>query len=159
MSHILISDQTEDAFFVLNNLTAFNYVSTKTGSPTAKPLADDPARKAIMVRGDSGENLGGLVFFLRGPDEIYVSWFWLSETIRGQGFGMKIMDALKEEAVRLKCKKVTLYTTTHQAPGFYQKAGFRLTRQEPTPSYPAFTDYYFEWLPGTMPTAESGNED
>lgn len=147
MNNIVISDRTEDAYFVANNLTAFNYACTKVGSPTMKPLSDDPKRKAIMVRAESGENLGGLVYLQRSPEEIYVSWFWLSEALRGQGFGMKIMETLKKEAVRLNCGKITLYTTTHQAPGFYEKAGFRLVRQEPTPAYPAFTDYYFEWIP------------
>lgn len=42
-------------------------------------------------------------------------------------------------------KKISLYTSSFQAPVFYPKMCFRLTRQEPTPHYPAYTDYYFEW--------------
>lgn len=145
MENIVISDRYEDADFVYRKL--FEYNISKVGPLTVGPLKKKESMKTILVCSETGTPLGGMVYEQKGSEELYVAYFWLPEILRGHGMGVKIIDLLKNEAVRLHCKKVSLYTSSFQAPGFYQKMGFRLTKQEPTPKYPAYTDYYFEWIP------------
>lgn len=145
MENIVISDRYEDADFVYRKL--FDYNISKVGPLTVGPLKKKESMKTILVCSETGTPLGGMVYEQKSPEELYVAYFWLPESLRGHGMGVKIVDILKKEAVRLRCKKVSLYTSSFQAPGFYPKMGFRLTKQEPTPKYPAYTDYYFEWNP------------
>ncbi len=145
METIVISDRYEDADFVYKKLFGFNI--SKVGPLSVGSLKKKESMKTILVRSETGVPLGGMVFEQKSPEELYAAYFWLPESLRGHGLGMKIIDILKNEAVRLHCKKISLYTSSFQAPGFYHKMGFRLTRQEPTPHYPAYTDYHFEWMP------------
>ena|ERR1051326_2189477 len=72
----------------------------------------------------TGETVGGLlgrtslgVFFI---DLVY-----LPESLRGTGVGYRIMQQAEAEAIARGCCAAVLYTISFQAPGFYEKLGYR----------------------------------
>lgn len=85
----------------------------------------DAATLDVVVRDDnSGEPVGGLLghtsfglFFL---DLLY-----LPEELRGSGMGNRIITLAEDEARRRGCTAAFVYTVTFQAPGFYERLGYR----------------------------------
>lgn len=54
----------------------------------------------------------------------FVSWLHVDESVRGQGWGKKLLAAAEEEARKLGCKKMFVDTLSFQAPKFYESLGF-----------------------------------
>lgn len=78
---------------------------------------------ACFLKTSQGELAGGLtgeVF----SNTLYVQYFWLEESYRGQGFGSKIFKKAETEAAALGATDIYLDTYSFQAAGFYQKLGF-----------------------------------
>jgi GNAT superfamily N-acetyltransferase len=80
---------------------------------------------AIFERGEGGEVCAGLSGFTWGG-ACKVEWLWVSEALRGQGTGRALMVRAEEEARRRGCAKMVVDTHSFQAPGFYQKLGFKI---------------------------------
>lgn len=72
----------------------------------------------------NGEHKGLFGFYGRG-DELYLSKFYFDKSIRGKGYGNKVVAFLQKEGKRLGKKKITLnvnkYNPTIQV---YEKMGF-----------------------------------
>lgn len=61
----------------------------------------------------------------------YLGWLqvqavWLSDTLRGQGFGRDLMKIAEEEAVRRGCMRAFLETYSFQALPFYERCGYQI---------------------------------
>jgi GNAT superfamily N-acetyltransferase len=85
----------------------------------------DRAILDILVRDEnSGKPVGGLLghtsFGL-----FFLDLFYLPEELRGSGLGSRIMALAEAEARRRGCSAVFVYTVTFQAPGFYERHGYR----------------------------------
>jgi ribosomal protein S18 acetylase RimI-like enzyme len=66
---------------------------------------------------------------------------WVSEEVRGQGYGQALLEAAEEAARKRGCKNVNLDTMSFQAPAFYQKLGYRIFGQ--LDDFPTgYTRYY-----------------
>ena len=78
-------------------------------------LASDPATNKV-VGGLLGRTSLGLFF---------IDLFFLPESMRGAGIGGRIMKQAEEEARRRGCLAAVLYTISFQAPGFYERHGYR----------------------------------
>jgi GNAT superfamily N-acetyltransferase len=77
----------------------------------------------ITVCDKEGNILGGL----EGGTSwnwLHVDNLWLREDLRGQGYGVKLMQMAEAEAVRRGCNHAMVDTFDFQAPGFYQKLGY-----------------------------------
>ena len=77
----------------------------------------------VTLQDGVGNILGGL----QGGTSwnwLHVDELWLSEDLRGQGYGSKLMLAAETEAVRRGCDHAMVDTFDFQAPGFYQKLGY-----------------------------------
>jgi GNAT superfamily N-acetyltransferase len=101
---------------VTDGLAAFN-------AERFRPV--DTATLDVLVRGkDSGEPIGGLLghtsFGL-----FFLDLFYLPEALRGAGLGSRIMVLAEDEARRRGCTAAFVYTVTFQAPGFYERHGYR----------------------------------
>ncbi len=71
----------------------------------------------------------------------YANWEWLrieilavSETLRGQGFGRRLMEDAEAFARDQGCRGAWVDTFTFQAPGFYERLGYQ--RFGELPDYP-----------------------
>ncbi len=79
-------------------------------------LASDPNSKTV-VGGLLGRTSLGLFF---------VDLFFVPEIYRGCGIGSRILEKAEEEAKKRGCSAGVLFTITFQAPGFYERHGYRV---------------------------------
>ena len=56
---------------------------------------------------------------------LFVQFFWIDEKYRRKGLGKRLLDMAEQEARRRDAKNVYLDTFSFQAPGFYEKLGYR----------------------------------
>ena len=56
---------------------------------------------------------------------LFVKLLWVSDAHRRAGLGTRLMKAAEAEARRRNCRAVWLDTFSFQAPGFYEKLGYR----------------------------------
>jgi GNAT superfamily N-acetyltransferase len=104
-----------DARFVFERLREFN--RSRTG------IDDGHRRLAILVRDEAGAIVGGLLgdtFW----GWLYVSILWIDESLRGQGYGHRLLVAAEQEAIARGCHHALLDTMSFQARPFYEKYGY-----------------------------------
>ena len=92
-----------------------------------RPHVDDMdfARITIFLRDGRGAVVGGLL------GEVYWGWLyidalWVSEQLRQQGYGSKLMSAAERAAAEKGCHSVYLDTFDFQALPFYQKLDYEI---------------------------------
>lgn len=73
---------------------------------------------------ENGEILGGIVAESVG-DTLEVQFLFVTEAARGQGLGSALLAEAEARAASDGLKRVLLNTYSFQAPGFYEKAGYR----------------------------------
>lgn len=78
----------------------------------------------IFVRGSKGLRAGLIGETGRGV--MKVALLWVSEELRGQGVGSRLLRAAEAEAVARGCRKVLLDTYDFQARPFYERHGYRV---------------------------------
>jgi GNAT superfamily N-acetyltransferase len=88
----------------------------------AGPLAY--SRKVLSVRDSKGRLLGGLILqsYWR---ESYIELLWLAARARGTGIGSRLIKEAERHARRRGSRLIHLNTFSFQAPGFYEKQGYR----------------------------------
>lgn len=115
---VVVSDNVTDEMMQLigGGLNDFN--DEVTGCADRKPIAvvaTDPSTGAILG-GATGRSSLGLLF---------LELFYLPPNHRGAGLGTEILRAFEEEGRRRGCIAAVLYTISFQAPGFYERHGWR----------------------------------
>jgi len=95
-----------------------NFNDAVTGVSDRRPLAVvvKDAASCQPVGGAIGRSSLGLLF---------LDLFFLPEALRGSGLGTEVLRAFEEEGRRRGCRSAVLYTISFQAPGFYQRNGWR----------------------------------
>lgn len=109
----------QDIAVVSDGLDEFNV--QQTGIRDWRPLA-------VLVR-EGDEVVGGLT----GRTSLglwFVDLMYLPEQLRGSGLGAEVLRRAEAEAVRRECRSGVLYT--FQAPGFYEKQGWRVFGEVPS---------------------------
>ena len=84
----------------------------------------DCAEFSLCVRDERGELLGGLAA-TRDLDCVTVDYLFVAEGARGQGRGAALLDRAEDEARRRGARRMLLNTFSFQAPGFYDRQGYR----------------------------------
>jgi len=81
-------------------------------------------RTVVSVRDGKGRLLGGLILqsYWR---ESYIELLWLSAQARRAGFGARLVEEAERRARRRGSRLIHLNTYSFQAPGFYEKQGYR----------------------------------
>ena len=108
------SPTSDDLQIIRDGLTAYNLQFVPDAQ--YQPLN-------ILLRAADGRVLGGLI----GNTYwgwLYVSLFWLDESLRGDGNGAEILAMAEQEALRRGCRHAHLDTLDFQAPAFYEKQGY-----------------------------------
>ena len=82
------------------------------------------SRTVLTVRDGDKRLLGGLILqsYWR---ESYIELLWLSARARNSGFGSKLIEETERRARRRGSRLIHLNTYSFQAPGFYEKQGYR----------------------------------
>ena len=91
--------------------------------------------EALLLYG-SGNNefLGGIVWhWLEEPHKVFVDYAFVSDTLRGQGWGNKLFAEFENHVKAAGAEEVGLTTNSYQAPEFYLKLGYKLIGEKPTP--------------------------
>ena len=80
---------------------------------------------AIFLRNAEGQIVGGL----RGATVwgwLFVSQLWVTEDLRGQDYGTRLMEAAEHEAKGRGCHAAYVDTFSFLAPDFYRKVGYTI---------------------------------
>lgn len=109
----------------------------------------EPEARETILRGLDGFSLQHdqpvssarpLAILLREPDTGIIGglwgrtdWGWLSlellfvpEQLRGTGLGARLVRQAEDEAIRRGCRGALVNTFSFQAPGFYERLGYRV---------------------------------
>ena len=126
-----LAPQAEDTAQVRSGLMAFN--ESKGG-----PAQVD--RFAVYLRDTEGTIQGGLVGFFAWR-WMSVDWLWVSESLRGQGYGSALLREAESLARSMGCVGAKLDTYEFQAKPFYEKLGYAVFGI--LEGYPANTRTYY----------------
>jgi GNAT superfamily N-acetyltransferase len=82
------------------------------------------SRIVLSARNAKGKLLGGLILqsYWR---ESYIELLWLSARARGTGIGSGLIEEAERRARTRGSRLIHLNTFSFQAPGFYEKQGYR----------------------------------
>jgi GNAT superfamily N-acetyltransferase len=86
----------------------------------------------LLVRDERGEIVGGLL----GHTSLrlfFLDLFYLPPELRRGGLGSRLITQAEAEARRRGCTAAFVMTVTFQAPGFYEKHGYRRFGEIPCP--------------------------
>lgn len=108
-----------DVNVIVKALTEFN---------ASKANGETPSYLLITVRDREQNVVGGLV------GATYLGWLqvqavWVSEVLRGKGYGSRLMQQAEDETRARDCPKVFLETLSFQALPFYEKIGYKVVSQ------------------------------
>lgn len=90
----------------------------------ARTGLDEYHEVSIFLRGDGGEIRGGLLGLAWGG-WLHVQYLWVEEALRGSGQGRALLEAAEAFARERGCTDAHVESHTFQAPGFYEKLGYR----------------------------------
>lgn len=115
---IVVTDQVDERIHQVigEGLNQFNDAIAGYG--------DRHALAVVLKNPDNGEPLGGAL----GRSSLgllFLELFFLPASLRGDGLGTRILAAFEEEGRRRGCRSAVLYTISFQAPGFYERNGWR----------------------------------
>nr|WP_305123543.1 GNAT family N-acetyltransferase [Roseomonas sp. GC11] len=95
------------------------YNESQVGDPEIGPLS------VVLRDPESGAVLGGLTG-KTNKKWLFIELFHLPESLRQHRLGAKLLALAEDEARRRGCIGVWLDTYSFQAPGFYEKQGYRV---------------------------------
>jgi RimJ/RimL family protein N-acetyltransferase len=121
----------EDTAVIRDGLARFNVARTQ--HTYYSPLA-------IFLRDDRGAVLGGALGDVWGG-WLELTFLWVAEPVRGQGYGKRLLQAAEEEARTQGCRGVFLSTFSFQAKPFYERLGYEVFGK--LPDNPAGHALYF----------------
>ncbi|MEG0295505.1 MAG: GNAT family N-acetyltransferase [Clostridium sp.] len=84
----------------------------------------NPKDLGIYLEDETGKKLGGLIGDTHG-NWLTINFLWVSEKLRGQKIGSRILNQAEETAKERGCKYVFLDTFSFQAPEFYIRHGYK----------------------------------
>ena len=78
----------------------------------------------FVIRNEVGQMIGVVAGFTwSGTSEL--KQMWIDEIYRGRGYARALLDAFIEEACSRGVRRIWVASCDFQAPGFYEKAGFK----------------------------------
>lgn len=80
---------------------------------------------AVQIKNDDGEVIAGAAARTFG-DWLLLDTLWVSEQLRGQDVGSKILEKVEQAAKARGCIKCLLDTLNFQAKPFYEKHGYQV---------------------------------
>ena len=106
----------EERNLILNPLGAYN--EAQVGPENGKEFA-------LSIRSETGEAVAGLLGFTHW-NHFFVSAVFVDQAFRRAGIGHELLQRAEALALQQGCDAIYLDTFDFQAPGFYEKLGFRV---------------------------------
>jgi GNAT superfamily N-acetyltransferase len=78
---------------------------------------------AISLTDDGGRIIGGLIGQIQ-LDWLYVELLWIDESLKGQGYGKRLLEEAERQVRAFGGTHIHLWTWSFQAPDFYRAMGF-----------------------------------
>jgi ribosomal protein S18 acetylase RimI-like enzyme len=116
----------------------FTIVFNAEGGADAKFVSERLALYNVGVTGDSkwypvnffvksgrGETVGGVLGAVWGG-WLQIAFLWVDESVRGKGWGTRLMDEAEAYARERDCHAVSLDTHSFQARPFYEARGYEV---------------------------------
>lgn len=130
---ILVEEDIDPAVYrkIENSLNQFNMDTTEDHKYT-------PVH--AILRAEDGEVKGGALGGIWGK-WLYVKYLWVTEELRGQGYGSRLLAAVEAEAIRTQCHGIFLETFDFQAYSFYLRYGYETHGQ--LDGFPPGHTFYF----------------
>lgn len=94
----------------------------------------------VFALDESGNKIAGLTGSTVG-NWLSIDLLWVSEALRGEGVGSKLMKTAEQQAVASGCRFARVDTFSFQARPFYEKLGYQL--QMTLQNYPLEHERYF----------------
>jgi ribosomal protein S18 acetylase RimI-like enzyme len=117
-------------------LEQFNRSTPFGRDRTKVPLAVWLRRRGRVLGGAYGDTHYGW---------LYLSTLWVSENLRGQGWGTRLVEAFEAEGTARGCRGAWVDTYGFQAPNFYERVGYQeFGRLE---GFPPGSARHFYWKP------------
>ena len=79
-----------------------------------------------FIRDDKGTVVGGVRGQYTNYKWLWVGLLWVSEELRGRGYGFQLMTSIEQEAKSNGCTDAYLNSFSFQAVKFYKKIGYRV---------------------------------
>jgi DNA-binding MarR family transcriptional regulator/RimJ/RimL family protein N-acetyltransferase len=97
----------------------------------------DPKRERCWIAEKDGENVGSVLLVRRSATIAQLRLLLVDPKARGLGIGARLVDECSRFARLVGYRKIMLWTDSqlHAARSIYEKAGYRLTREEPHHSF------------------------
>lgn len=101
-------------------------LSDELDGVNASATAAVPAARELTVKvlDDGGDLVAGVSGWTWG-EAAGIAMTWVHAKARGNGVGAGLLRAFEEEARARGCARVFVTSFTFQAPGFYERAGYR----------------------------------
>lgn len=106
----------EDVRVLAGGLTA--HALPHTGAPGFRPIA-------VFLRDEAGEIAGG-VWGQINWNWLSIGLVWLSEPLRGEGYGRRLIDEIERIGRERGCRYAHLDTFSYQARPFYERLGYEV---------------------------------
>ena len=85
---------------------------------------NDGRRVAFVIRDEAGRMIGVAAGYTwAGSSEL--KQMWIDEAFRGRGYARELLNAFVAEAASRGVRQIWVTSYDFQAPGMYEKAGFR----------------------------------
>ena len=91
----------------------------------AQHVAGDSRGLAVIVSDPDTQDVLGGILGRTSLGVYFIDIVFLPDELRGRDLGRRMMDEAEDDARRRGCRAIVLYTISFQAPGFYEKLGYR----------------------------------
>jgi GNAT superfamily N-acetyltransferase len=99
----------------------------------------------VTLRDDAGKLVGAVIAAIRF-DVLRIDDVFVDDSVRGQDWGTKLMDACEGEGVARGARLATVMTYSWQARPFYEKRGYTLFAELPYNQ----GEHHIYWLKKTL---------
>ena len=79
----------------------------------------------LAVRDETGAVVAGVIASCIW-DWLHINVIWVSDNLRGQGYGSSLLKAAEKEGIERKREFAMLHTFSFQARPFYERHGYRM---------------------------------
>ncbi|WP_404450975.1 GNAT family N-acetyltransferase [Virgibacillus necropolis] len=121
-----------------------NYIKRKVIEYNMEELPDHIKTSdediSFILRDDFGDIVGGITANMFWH-HIHIDFLWVDKRFRKEGYGSLLLKKLEDFAKENACRLIYLDSFSFQAPGFYQKNGYKIFGK--IDDHPKGYDLYF----------------